>query len=65
MNTTPGGEASTKSSPRDPVVAVTVLIPSTVIGRATVAAGAKLKLAKSKADVLASLTPPAVRIDGV
>lgn len=50
---------------QEPVVAVTVLVTGTVIGNAVCAAGAKLRIAKSKAETLASLKPARVSIDGV
>jgi hypothetical protein len=51
--------------PIDPMVAITVLVTGTVIGRAKVAKNTSLRVLKSQADVLANLTPPRVRIDGV
>ncbi|MCW1885631.1 hypothetical protein OKA04_12905 [Luteolibacter flavescens] len=43
----------------------TVLITGTLIGRLQVAKGHRCQLPAEQAKVLASLTPPAVRIDGV
>ncbi len=51
--------------PKDPIVAVTVLVTGTTIGKAIIAAGTKLPLRKSKAETLASLNPPRVSIDGI
>jgi hypothetical protein len=50
---------------KESIVAVTVLVTGTTIGNAICGAGAKLKLAKSKAETLASLNPPRVSIDGI
>ena len=43
----------------------TVLITGTVIGKLQVAKGHKCQIEAGKAKALASLNPPAVRIDGV
>jgi hypothetical protein len=43
----------------------TVLITGTVIGRLKVANGHRCQLPGAQAKALASLNPPAVRIDGV
>jgi hypothetical protein len=53
------------ADPKNPLLACTVLVTGTEIGRAICAAGAKLKLPKSNAETLASLNPPRVRIDGI
>jgi hypothetical protein len=61
-NTTPKPPAA---DPKNPLLACTVLVTGTEIGRAICAAGAKIKLTKSNAETLASLNPPRVRIDGI
>ncbi|RYD83979.1 MAG: hypothetical protein EOP84_06795 [Verrucomicrobiaceae bacterium] len=43
----------------------TVLITGTVIGRLKVAKGHRCQLLEAQAKALASLNPPAVRIDGI
>lgn len=59
-------DSDTQSAPvGDPEVAVTILVTGTTIGDVIFAKGHKLRLPKSKADILASLTPPAARIDGI
>lgn len=52
-------------SKKEPKVAVTVLVTPTTIGKAEIAAGTKLRIAKTKAETLASLNPPRVSIDGI
>ena len=49
----------------EPLLACTVLISGTRIGPAFKAKNAVVRLPKSQAEALASLTPPRVRIDGV
>jgi hypothetical protein len=58
--TTPAPAAAT-----DPEVVVEILENGTLIHGCHHAAGKTMPLPKSKADVLASLTPPAVKIIGV
>ena len=43
----------------------TVLVTGTVIGRLKVAKGHRCQLPDAQAKALASLNPPAVRIDGI
>ena len=56
-------------TPRKPAEAVlmkcTVLVTGTVIGRLKAAKGHRCQLPEAQAKALASLNPPAVRIDGV
>ena len=49
----------------EPLLACTVLITPSTIGEIICAAGAVVRLPKSQAETLASLTPPVVRIDGI
>ena len=54
-----------KSAKAEPLLACTVLVSGTVIGPLTCGKGHRLQLPKSKAETLAGLTPPRVRIDGI
>ena len=49
----------------EPVLSCTVLITPSTIGEIICAAGAIVRLPRSQAETLASLTPPVVRIDGI
>lgn len=49
----------------DPTVKVRILTNGILIGDAHHAAGKVMELPKSKADILAGFTPPAVQIIGV
>lgn len=49
----------------DPTVKVQILTNGILIGDAHHAAGKVMELPKSKADILAGFTPPAVKIVGV
>lgn len=49
----------------EPHFACTVLVAKTQIGAVVKGYGARVRLPKSEAEALASLTPPRVRIDGV
>ena len=57
------------NTPKKPAEAVqlkcTVLVTGTVIGRLKAAKGHRCQLPEVQAKALASLNPPAVRIDGV
>lgn len=65
--TSPKGPAFPPGKPTttEPTVACTVLVSGTTIGKAKLAAGHKLHLPKSKAEALAGLTPPLVKITGI
>lgn len=48
-----------------PQLACTVIVPSIQIGDLICGAGHKIKLTEAEAKALASLTPPAITIDGI
>lgn len=62
MDTT---ETTAPADPKNPLVAVTVLISKTTYGDVILGKGAKIRIPKKDAETLASLTPPAVQITGV
>jgi hypothetical protein len=59
-------EAPATGKPAKPVqLRCTVLINGTVVGKLKLAKGHKLHLPEREAKALASLNPPAVKIDGI
>lgn len=54
-----------ETTPAEPLLVCTVLITPSTIGEIICAAGAVVRLPKSQAETLASLTPPVVHIDGI
>ena len=48
-----------------PLLACTVIVPSIQIGDLICGEGHKIQLTKDQADTLLSLTPPAIRVDGI
>lgn len=54
-----------KTPPKEPTYACTVLLTPTTIGDLICAAGHKLRLPKSQAEVLAAMDPPRVSVDGI
>ena len=55
----------TTAAAAEPMLMVTVLVNGIVIGDAHHAAGKLMPVPKSKAEALAAMNPPGVRIDGV
>lgn len=58
-------EKQTTTTAADPLVKIEILENGILIGEAHHALGKIMTLEKSKADTLATLTPPAVRIIGI
>ena len=65
MNNPPDTPKNPKATAEAVRLKCTVLITGTVIGRLKVGAGHRCQLPEAQAKALASLNPPAVRIDGV
>ena len=68
MNTTEDPARNPGEPPagaKNPLVAATVLVSQTTYGDVILGKGAKIRIPKKDAETLASLNPPAVRIDGI
>jgi hypothetical protein len=49
----------------EPLLAITILKTGTTVGNVILAKGANIKLPKSQAEALASITPPVAEITGI